>query len=308
MKLLDLPTSSSSAGWHRIQSFVACPKEYQFLNVRGLTYQGAFLRSPLARGVLIHAARAQWLHDGRSPDSPWQAQMLKTIKDCLLKDKQRINPVDHALAIEDFRGYVSFWSKRPVTKVLAVEYPLHPRGLQPGAPAWAHRTARLDSIELHHGKAWIGECKSTSSSPSRVIDQYALNGQTLLQMALWGPDETAKFGELGGVLFDIIVKSNGSKASRGVFPRAALPVERVSHALAWFRKNFPAWVMQASMIQWNDDVPRNITACMRPHGACDFREMCMKGRDGSSRFVLGETKQSLMKWKPTIGKEVPPWT
>src|SRR6266853_5934801 len=63
-KLLPFEMGATSKGWHAIESFAAyCPKEYQFDKVRRIRPRNDELERPLAIGLLLHAARAQWLND-----------------------------------------------------------------------------------------------------------------------------------------------------------------------------------------------------------------------------------------------------
>ena len=219
-------------------------------------------------------------------------------------EKSRLHPSAFNVALETFEGYVDYWSKRPTTEVLAIEYPFEPRLLAPNAPEWAKRTARVDSIERWRGKTWIGEAKSTSSAPGRVADTYALHGQILLQMTLWGDDETERFGPLAGVLLDVMVKPQGKKPARGS-ERIPIELKDCEQALKWFRKDFVTWQMQTAMIDWNATVERRLV-CQRNYGPCEFRPLCLRGRAGSMRYALPDGSK-LHEWKPSPGKEVPPW-
>lgn len=302
--LVPFSFGATALGWHNIQPFTICPKEYQFVRVRGIRQRAPFVSEPLSVGLLLHVARAQWLSDGRKEDL-WRTAMLEYAKQYPLEEGKPLHPAALKMAVQCFEAYESYWSVRPTTKVLAVEHEIKPRALVPDAPQWAWRGARLDSIELHRGKAWLGELKSTSSGAGRVHDIYLLNGQTMLQAALYGPEEEKRFGPLGGILLDVIVKPSGRKPAKAG-PRIPLLIEDMQHALTWFRKDFTTWVMQASMIQWNDHVERR-PVCMRSHGPCEFRSMCLKGRKGSNMFVFADGSP-VSAWQPSEGKEVPPWS
>jgi hypothetical protein len=302
-KLFPYPLGHSGQGWHAIAALVECPKEYQLKTVRGIGKGGEFMPDHFALGSLLHAARAQWLYDNRK-GLLWK-EAIRDYYERATKAGDRIRPELVNQAMTDFGGFVKYWSVRPTTQVLAIEHLLNPRGFYPNAPAWVHRTARLDSVETWKGKVWIGECKSTSGSAAKIADVYALNGQLLLQMALWSEEEDKQFGKLAGVLIDPIIKGRGGKPGTGA-PRIAIPVERVKHALESFKRDFPTWVMLASTVNWNDRVERRVTACMRTFGACEYRELCSAGRLGSSRYEFKDGSPIIM-WESEAGKEVPPW-
>jgi hypothetical protein len=303
-RLFPMPTGHSGRGWHEIEPFTRCPKEYQLGNVRGIRPHQPFLPEPLGIGLMIHAARAQWLYDGRDKKSPWRDAMRVYAKSIETEEEQKLSPGVIKASEGHFAGYVDYWSHRPVTKILAIEHQLELRGFAADSPAWVHRTARLDSIEKHMGKTWIGEAKSTSDSVSRLKETYMLHGQILLQVALWGEEETEKFGPLAGVLIDPIVKGRGNKPSSGA-PRIEIPIHTMGHALFWFKRDFKMWVMQASMIDKNSWVERR-PVCMRQYGPCQFRDLCLGGHRAALRYVFRDGT-SLSQWKSNDDQRVEPW-
>ncbi len=302
-ELLPFSFGATALGWHQIQPFTICPKEFQFARVRGIKMRGNYLKEPLSYGLALHVCRAQWFYDEKKGDL-WKKALEKYVAEYEAHEHIALAPGTESFALSVFGEYVKYWSVRPQTISLAAEYEIKPRALVKDAPQWAWRGARLDSVEKWRNLAWIGELKSTSNSPSKVHDLYILNGQTMLQAALWGPEETEKFGPLGGILLDIIVKPSGKKPARAV-DRIPLRLAQMEHALTWFRRDFTTWVMQSSLIRWNDTVERR-PVCMRPHGPCDFRDLCLKGHRGSIGYTLKDGTP-LSKWKPSEGKEVPPW-
>lgn len=303
-RLFPMPTGHSGMGWHQIEPFTRCPKEYQYARVRKIRPHQPCLPEPLGVGLLLHAARAQWLYDDRAKTSPWREAMHAYAKVIENEEHQKLSGGAFTIAERHFLGYVDYWSKRPTTKVLAVEHQLELRGLGADFPAWAHRTARLDSIEKHMGKTWIGEAKSTSGSAHQLADTYMLHGQILLQVALWGEKETAQFGPLAGVLIDPIIKSRGKAPSSGA-PRIEIPIHTMGHALFWFKRDFKMWVMQASMIDRNSWVERR-PVCMRPYGPCSYRDLCLGGRRAANQYV-DEHGKALTQWQPSDEQRVEPW-
>lgn len=296
---------ATAKGWHAMETFAAyCPKEHQFDKVRQVQPRGDTLPNPLGIGLMLHAARAQWLNDGYTGEL-WRKAMRGFHAEWERCNPRRpMTPDAFGIAERSFETYVKYWKLLPKPKVLAVEYELKPRALAPEAPEWAYRGARLDSVEQWRGGIWIGEMKSTSESANAVADTYALHGQLLLQMALWGKDEVARFGPLKGILLDVLKKANVTDNGKA-YPRIAIPISNAPHALTWFRKDFTTWVMQASLIDWNTSPERRMN-CMRPYGACKFRDICLRGRDGAMGFEFKDG-QPLLEWKASAGKEVPPW-
>jgi hypothetical protein len=303
-KFFPMPSGSSGRGWHEIQPFTMCPKEYQFARLRKISPNQVYMSEAFSFGLYVHAARAQWLYDNRQGDL-WKEAMKNYGDQCQETEKFKLHPKSYGAALRDFQGYVDYWRVRPNTQPIAIEYMLEARPLIPNAPQWTWRTARLDSIERDiSGKIWIGEFKSTGFGVGKVNELYALHGQILLQACLWGEEETSKFGPLAGILMDPLVKGDDKKPGKGG-ERLQLPLANMQHAMQWFRKDFTTWVMQASMIDWNSWVERR-PVCMRAQGPCTYRALCKDGRDAGLDYVT-EDGEILTKWKPTKGKEVPPW-
>lgn len=299
-KFFDMPTGHSGAGWHAIESFIRCPKEYQFSAVRKIGQHRPFIPGPLSVGLLLHAARAQWLHDERKGEL-WREAMERYAAKTEAEEG-KLSPGSLSAAAGYFAGYSAYWKVRPVTGVLAIEHYMSPRGISQNAPVWAFRTARYDSIEKWRGKTWIGELKSTSDSGNRLTEQYTLHGQLLLQMALWGEEEDDTFGPLEGVLIDPILKRSAGGAGG---PRIEIRKSECAAALTWFRKDLKTWLMQAQSVDW-DAAPERRPNCMRAYGPCEFRGLCLKGRRGANQFVL-ENGKALVTWTPKPGQSVPPW-
>jgi len=296
---------ASAKGWHELEALPRCPKEYQYSRVRGISPRGAaFLKEPLGIGTLVHVGRAQWLADGYKGDR-WREALALYLKEYKAQNLPPMMPGALAIAVQCLEKYIEYWSIRPKPEVLAVEYEMKARGLAAVSDSWTWRTSRLDSIVKWQGKTWLDECKTTSSSPSRVRDIYMLNGQPLLGCALWTKEETKRFGPLAGVLLDVIVKPNGKKGP-SCSSRIPLPISEMSHALKWFPAVAAEYVHQARMIRWNDGVERRITSCLRPLGPCPFRALCLRGQRGAGGYVFADGV-SLNEWKPEPGKETEPW-
>lgn len=296
------------AGWHMIEAFAAgCPKEHQFRHIRKIRLKPDGPNAPMmmhfAVGLLFHHMRAQWLNDGYE-GKLWKDALEKFYTEYpKLKGAERLPDGCYDIALRTFRSYRAYWKTQMKPRVLAVEYELEPRALTPDAPAWAWRGARLDSIEKWPDGVWIGEAKTSYGGESTVKDFYALHGQPLLAMALWSEKETKKWGPLRGVMLDPMKKAD-TKQEGKAYPRIKLPLRKYGHALEWFKRSFTDWVMMATSIKYNDD-PTRIMHCNRPYGPCDYRELCLFGRDGSLGYEVDGVP--LHAVKPSLGKEVPPW-
>lgn len=307
-ELLRLPTGATALGWHSLSLIPACPKRHQFAVVRGISSFGSTWPDYFSIGLLFHAGRAQWLHDGYRGEL-WRAALVDYLKRWNNDGtgQRPLHPGALHVATACMEAYTAFWRVRPKPVVLAVEHELKARALAPGAPQWAWRGARLDSIErTPDGLVWIGEAKTTSSLAGRVRQRYALHGQTLLQMALWGPEEEKRFGKLGGILLDVVVKPSGRKGAQPQ-PRQKLGVAEVRHALStWFPRDVMRWIREQSGMTWNSEAERRVTQCTGGDGPCPFRSMCSKGKPGATMFQFADGTP-IARWKPSKGKEVPPW-
>lgn len=301
----------SQAGWHSVQDFLTCMKEGQLRHVRGI-------RKPLANnpdyfsiGSALHAGRARWFTLKFATDEKAWVSIQDAVRKELEAQKLPTSLKAEQDAMKYLQEYVDHWSKRPKPTPIATEYLIGPAPVQPNDPFFFYRTAKLDDISKYPeagGALCIGETKSTSTTVNDCINQYTLHGQTLLQLVLWksAPQGEATFGPVQGIMLDIIKKGYGNE--RSGFARQFLPITDIS--LAWYRKSMAGYLRAISQIDWNADAPRNITACTRLVGrarvACEFRELCQHGRSASIKYVLRDG-ESLLTWKPTDERKVPPW-
>ena len=301
----------TEAGWHSIESFLRCPKAFQFAMVRGLRKPVYETPHAFALGILHHAMRARWfsLHFATTESA------MKKCYDAAVEEaetqKQTISIEAQRHAQVNFQLYVDFWSKRPRPKPVAAEYKLGPAPLAPGAPFFLYRTARLDDVSYYPeagGQLAIGESKTTSTSPGDVENQYTLHGQTLLQVLLWKmcPNGEAKYGPVKGFVLDAFKKPY-EKQKPG-FGRVFVPVS--DYALNWFANSMRGYLRAASGIDWNSDVPRNPFGCTymagRARVACEFRDLCKHGKSAASEYV-DRDGVFLNRRKPKDGETVPAW-
>lgn len=306
----DASGGATSAGYHHIESFLRCAKEFQYAQVRGIHEPRAQVPDHFAVGQLFHAGRARWFSLRHALGADAWAKIQDAVKAAAVENKLPVslNAEQRALAL--LNEYVDFWSKRPKPDPVAAEYFIGPSELVPGDPTSA-RTARLDDVSHYPesgGKLALGESKTTSTDVGDTINQYTLHGQPLLQIALWkmAPQGEAMHGPVAGVVLDVVKKPYGK--DRCKFAREFIPVN--DRVVAWFVKNLQRSLREASQITWDTDAPRNISACTRMVGRmrapCPYRELCRFGRSASVKYVLRDGK-SLLTWKPKPGETVPPW-
>lgn len=302
----------TSAGAHFTTPIVNCPKEHQYRHVRGIATPQSQEPDALAIGLQVHAGRACWFANGfRSDATAWanvQDAMEKELESLKLPSSMEAR----RRAQQYMHEYITHWSLRPLPEVIACEYKLGPTALDPKDPDFMWRTARLDDVSKYpevNGKLCIGECKTTSGSFNDCINEYTLNFQTLLQPALWArdPKGEALFGPAAGVMLDMIQKGYGKTKSQ--FQRHFLPTPKF--AMKWFPQHLKHYLKQMTHVTWDAEVPRKFTHCTRQIGrkrvACEFRDLCMHGREASMKYVFKDTGKSLLSWKPEPGKETPPW-
>lgn len=307
-KLVPFEVGPTSHGWHKMEAFAAgCPQEHLYRHVRNIRYRPMGADAPMfmhfAVGILVHVARAQWLNDGYKGQL-WLTAMKKFHAEHKKMTGEELPDGAYGIALRTFQAYVAYWTQAMKSKVLAVEYEVKPKKFDAKAPDFVKRGARFDSIERWQGKTWIGELKTSYGGASGVQDMYALHGQPLLAMALWGKEETEKFGDLAGVLLYPVKKATLKDPGK-IYPPIPLKKEKYAFALDWFKRDFATWVMQTQLMDWNSR-PERRPNCVRPFGPCEYREICLHGRDGTLGYVM-EDGSPMHAWKPSPGKEVPPW-
>jgi len=300
----------TEAGYHSIEAFLRCPKEYQFASVRGIGAPQQYEPPYFTVGRMLHAGKAKWFARGfRTTDKTWKA-MQRAME--LEAHTGKLPPTRDALrdGKRYMQEYVEYWSRRPMPKPLACEYKLGPAPFSAGDPFFLFRTARLDDVSYYPefgGALCIGEMKSTSDGPAAVVDQYELHGQTMLQFLLWkhAKEGEATHGPVAGTVLDIIKKGYGGQKSS--FMRQFIPFSQ--YALDWFTNTFRANLRAAAMTNWDAEVPRNITACTRMAGRkrvnCEFKELCKHGASASSKFVFKAGGASLRDKKAWQGARAP---
>jgi hypothetical protein len=302
----------TEAGWHSIEAFLRCPKEYQFRHIRKMSQPLAQTPDYFAFGILFHAGRARWFANkfDTSPKS-WQS-VVDAVQQETTASHLPISAKVTERVLFHLQEFMAYYSKRPRPTPVAAEYKLGPTPLIKGDSFFLWRTARLDDVSKYpeHGmKLCIGESKTTSTTLNDLFNQYELSGQTMLQALLWqnDPNGAAKYGPVEGILLDGVVKAYGKK-DKPKFGRQFIPITK--HQLDWFSLNLRGYLKAAASVDWNADAPRNVSACTRLIGrgriACDYRDLCRYGKSAALKFVF-EDGGSVSRWQPSEAEHVAPW-
>jgi len=301
----------TAAGWHSIESFLQCPKRYQFQHIRGIREPLAQVPDHFAVGQMYHAGRARWFANKFSTtEESWQS-IADAVRAAALENNLPVSPKAERQALVYLQEYVRHYSKRPLPTPVAAEYLVGPAPLKPGDPFFLYRTARLDDVSKYHeagGALCVGESKTTSTTINDTVNQYTLHGQTMLQILLWkmAPQGEKTFGPVAGIMLDVVKKGYNGEPSD--FGRRFIPI--TDYQLNWYAANMQRYLRAAAGVDWNADAPRNVSACTylagRMRVPCEFRDLCQHGRSASSKYVMRDGTR-LGAWKPEPGKEVPPW-
>ena len=305
------PGGPTAAGWHSIESFLRCAKEYQYAHVRKIRQPLVQTPNAFAVGSLFHAGRAAWFASNfRTDDATWKRIEAAQEHEAGLAELP-VGMDSIRLARSYIAQYIDYWRVRPLPRPVAAEYLLGPAPLKPDDPFFLHRTARLDDVSAYPEagmKLCIGESKTTSATVNDVINQYTLHGQTLLQPLLWrmAPQGLAMHGPIAGVLLDITVKGYGGKKCQ--FARAFMPVR--DETIAWFCDSMRGYLRAAASVSWDSPAPRNVSMCTRMAGrgriACEFRDLCMHGKSAAPKYVTIDGN-SLSRWQPGKDETAYPW-
>lgn len=301
----------TSAGWHSVEQFLRCPKAYQFGKVRGIRQPLEQTPDHFAVGLLHHAQRARWF----ALKFATSAKAMASVQDAMFEEceKQQLTISTDAQqrARVLFDAYIKHWSKRPRPTPVAAEYLVGPAPLVPGDPEYLWRTARLDDVSIYPeagGRLCLGESKTTGDSIGDCITQYTLHGQPLLQLLLWkmSPRGEAMHGPAAGVMLDICKKQSGRNPPK--FERCFVPVK--DSVLEWYAPSLRGYIAAAMAVGWDTEAPRNTQGCTykagRMRAVCDFRDLCMHGKDGAGKYVLSDGT-ALRKFEPEPGKTRMPW-
>lgn len=300
----------SAAGWHKIESFLRCPKAYQYSQVRGIRTPATQTPDHFAIGIIHHAMRARWFSLRFADDAKTWTQLKLAAQEAAEEQELPVSADAIRKTESMFRLYMNHWLMRPRPDPLAAEYLVGPSPIFEGDPETA-RTARLDDVSRYPeagGKLCLGESKTTSTSIGDTVNQYTLHGQPLLQALLWkhSPQGEAMHGPIAGIMLDIFKKPY--EKQKPDFGRVFVPLnERV---LDWYARSMAGYLRAAGKVDWDTEVPRNVQGCTYMAGrmrvTCEFRDLCLHGRSATGSYVLRDGS-SLLAHKPEAGKEKMPW-
>lgn len=312
MKVLLGKGGPSSHGFHYIEAIARCPKEYQFSRIRNIRRPNNFTPDHFSVGTIFHAGRAKWfsLRFATSPKA-W-AKIKLACEEAEAEEELPVSFRASKLALTYLAEYVDHYSMLPKPEPIAAEYLLGPAPLKPDDPFYTYRTAKLDDVSVYPEAGnvlCIGESKTTGAGIQDCINQYTLHGQPLLQYVLWktAKQGAATHGPVAGTILDITKKGYGGK--RCQFARHFIPFEPA--VIAWFVKSMKGYLKMADKMDWNSYARRNFASCTRMGGrgrvACDYRDLCMYGRNATGQFVMGKKGESLASWRPTETQWRNPW-
>lgn len=297
----------SEKGFHRVEAYLRCAKEYQLASVRNIYVPSNNTPDALAVGTFFHAGRARWFASNFGTDAATWEKVRAAVQDAHEELEKPATPEAEQKALAILQAYIEHWSKKPLPRPIAAEYEI--RG-KLGEEDTSERTAKLDDVsEYPNVGLCLGEGKSTSVGVADALKQYELHGQPMLQMALWkvSPDGEAKHGPVRGVMLDVVRKPYAK--TKAAFDRVFIPI--TDFALDWYIKNLRKKLTAAAELMWNSEAERNITACTRQYGRmradCGFKNLCRYGRSASGDYVMGPEGASLLSWRPSEDRAVPPW-
>lgn len=312
MKILLGKGGPSSAGFHAIQAITYCPKEFQLDVIRQIHVPVEYNPDHFSVGSIFHAGRARWFSLAFATGAKAWRQIQAACWEEYEAQKLPVTFKAHRIALTYLSEYIEHYSLLPKPKPIAAEYLLGPAALKPDDPLYMFRTAKLDDVSRYpeHGmELCIGESKTTSGSISDCIKQYELHGQPILQYILWtlSKQGEATHGPVAGTILDVTQKGYGGRKCQ--FRRHFIPFE--PSVVSWFKKSMRGFLKDASKIDWNSYARRNFSSCTRMGGRgrvdCTYKKLCTYGRGASSSYVIGPDSKRLGSWKPTEGRETPPW-
>ena len=303
----DATGGASAAGYHNIESYLKCPKRYQFDKVRGVRLPMSGTPTYFAVGAMVHAGRAAWFTSGFGTDEATLAHMHAEMDRVMAAYELPVPESAREEARRYIGEYVEHYAGRAHPKVIGAEYTLGPADVGDGEV----RTARLDDIAFYpemNGRLCVGEFKTTSTDIATTVLQYKLHGQPILQAMLWraAMQGAAMHGDVTGVMLDVMQK--GYKGKRCQFARVF--VEVTEHSRQWMSKLLARSIRDARAVTWDSDVERRVTSCTEMSGSrrvmCPYQPLCQHGRDAALEFVTADGAR-LTDFEPGEGRERMPW-
>jgi len=285
-ELLD--SSGSSAGYHAVSSYLACPEKSR-LRASGLRRKQRNIDldpnvmvelNPMGYGTLIHCllgTRIVYGHDaaeallGRREAAPYQ-----TFDGQWSKPLGLLEP-DRAKALLALRTYDA---THPLNgdpfRYIGVESEVKADVALPGQPTMI-RTVRYDGVVQQddpvRGKVVLSLEHKTAARGGNMKEY---TGQAMVQVTLWNqcPALVEKYGPMVGVIFDVIVKSIMPKCER--LPPRYVTKAQQQRALEYLR--LPETVKYP--INADGSYPRMLHTCFDRYGACDYVDLCLEGARG----------------------------
>lgn len=254
MTLPSVDAGQSSAGWHRLQLFIECPRKFGYKEIIGLLPM--IQSSPLALGSATHEGLA--------------AHYLGRPFEEGLKDAPKRWAYKVPIARSILQAYVKHYLREPF-EVIDVERELIVRINK------RKFTRRVDLIFLQQGKIYIMDHKTAGQPKSRFASaqhEAALFTQDLVGRAVI-PGIYGK--EFGGVVLNVI----GSGEPFEFIRRPLLfPPEIIKNAVTsldyWLSQSES--LIQSGMSPW--EYPQS-WSCQGRYSRCDFWSLCKRGRSAA---------------------------
>lgn len=296
-----IPTAGATEkGWHAIETYLRCPKAYQYKQLRKVRRSQGTIAPALALGIMVHAGRAAWFLAKQGTDARTIESVKESMRLAAEAEKTPMGPDVKRQAERYVMEYIDHWSKRVAPQVVVVEHSLSGTALLKGDPDFWQRTARLDDVSCYPeaaGQLCIGELKTTSHSINDCVQEYTLHGQPMLQMLLWeaSKDGAAKHGPVVGVMLDVIKKGYGNE--RCQFGRQLLMFS--DSTLAAFRKSFRAFLRGAEKMTADGPALRNYKGCTfciaGRRVVCEYRDLCLNGKGAAGLYSVDGKPMALDK-------------
>ncbi len=203
-------SGSSVAGLSATTAWIGCPRyvELKALGVRrcptNAELEGVVALPPASFGTMMHALRSERLLYG--PQAHYQ--LLESWRSEMVLE-------DYLKALQLWQTYDAMfpWGRDPF-EYLGVECEVR-TPLQLWNGSWVLKTVRYDSvIRYPDGSIYSFECKTSAKGGSGALRPYLIQGMT--HSGLWNanPWLTAKYGQMQGSLFDMLVKTKEPDCDR----------------------------------------------------------------------------------------------
>jgi len=283
-----LDSSGSSAGYHAVSSYLACPEKSR-LRASGLRRKQRNTDldpdvmvelNPMGYGTLIHTLLGARIAYGHAASERMLAR--REVVELVLPDGQIVRPLallepDRAKALLALRTYdASHPLDQDPWTYIGVESEVIANVALPSQPPM-YRTVRYDGVVQQQdpvrGKVVLSLEHKTAARGGNMKEY---TGQAMVQVTLWNqcPKLVEMFGPMVGVIFDVIVKSVIPKCER-LPPRYVTKLQQ-QRALEYLR--LPETIKYP--INADGTYPRMLQTCFDRYGACDYVDLCLEGARG----------------------------